>query len=115
MPRGAAAGERSGSRQKARQTEPLPRSKKLLGGFGPGCITRLTELAGLTDRPGADNPAVQLQALRELLDRGFDKPTQPVEDGAEMPRVIEFVWGPAHETIEAPRPGCPATAPRRIR
>jgi hypothetical protein len=24
-----------------------------------------------------------------------------------MPRVIEFVWGPAHETIEAPRPGCP--------
>jgi hypothetical protein len=34
--------------------------------------------------------------LRELLDRGFGKATQPVSGDADAPPLaIEFTWGPA--------------------
>src|SRR4051812_26990833 len=46
--------------------------------FGPAGIAKLAQMAGLTDGTPAEAEAVRLGALRELLDRGFGRPTQPL-------------------------------------
>jgi hypothetical protein len=72
--------------------------------YGPSCIAALAALAGLTSEPAAANEAVRVAAMKELLDRSYGKPTQPLAADTEMPAVIEFRWAPAEETIEKPRP-----------
>ena len=65
--------------------------QELARGYGPAGILKLAELAGLTDAPGAASEAAQIAALNALLDRGFGKPTQPIEDdGDTTPQVIHF-------------------------
>jgi hypothetical protein len=71
---------------------------------GPAAIAVLAQMAGLTDEPPAETEAVRLGALRELLDRGFGKPTLPLAgDESAAPVVIEFSWAPATPQPE-PRP-----------
>ena len=47
-------------------------------GYGPGAVAKLADMAGLTSAEPAQNEAVRLAAIREMLDRGFGKPTQQV-------------------------------------
>ncbi len=52
--------------------------RELAGQYGPAVITELARLA-----TGADSEQVRVSAGRELLDRGFGKPTQsrePIDD-----------------------------------
>ena len=59
---------------------------------GPQCVAILAELAGI-DGPGATNEAVRLGAARELLDRGFGKPTTVLAgDDAAGPMEVVFRW-----------------------
>ena len=77
--------------------------QELARGYGPAGILKLAELAGLTDAPGAASETARIAALNALLDRGYGRPTQPLESDEEVPHIIEFRWAKA-ETIETPRP-----------
>jgi hypothetical protein len=69
---------------------------------GPQCVAILAELAGIAG-PGAANEAVRLGAARELLDRGFGKPTTVFAgDAAAGPTVIEFRWADEVSTNTPP-------------
>jgi hypothetical protein len=69
---------------------------------GPRCIEILAEMAGI-DGPGAANEAVRLGAARELLDRGFGKPTTVLAaDPASAPTHISFSWAAATEPQATP-------------
>jgi len=64
--------------------------------FGRPAIQSLAELAGLTGSSPAINEAVRVAALRELLDRGYGKATQPLTgDGDGSPVHYTFEWAPA--------------------
>lgn len=69
---------------------------------GPGAIALLAEMAGLTSGIRAEPDAVRVTALRELLDRGFGKATQPVSGDPDGPPVtIQIITGvPDRETDE---------------
>jgi hypothetical protein len=63
---------------------------------GPAAIAALAEMAGLAPGTRAETDAGRVAALRELLDRGFGKATQPISGDADAaPVAIEFTWGPA--------------------
>ena len=63
--------------------------------YGPAAIALLAEMSGLVPGIRAEPDAVRVAALRELLDRGFGKATQPISGAAEGPPLaIEFT-GPA--------------------
>jgi len=59
--------------------------------FGPAGLEKLAELAGLIPGTPAENPAVQVAAIRELLDRGFGKPTLPVEEDGQRVTLLHLV------------------------
>jgi hypothetical protein len=64
--------------------------------YGPAAIALLAELSGLAPGTRAEPDAVRVAALRELLDRGFGKATQPLSGDADSPPLhIEFTWGDA--------------------
>jgi len=64
--------------------------------YGPAVITRLAELAALTPGTPADSHAVQVAAMKELLDRGYGRATQPIAgDTDAAPLQIDFRWAPA--------------------
>jgi hypothetical protein len=64
--------------------------------FGPAGIAKLAELSGLAPGAPAEAEAVRVAAIRELLDRGYGKATQPLSgDPDGPPLAIEFTWGPA--------------------
>ncbi len=64
--------------------------------FGPAAITRLAELAGLAPGERGEGQAVQVAALKELLDRGYGKATQPMSGDRDMsPVSYEFRWADA--------------------
>lgn len=54
--------------------------KELARTYGPAAIKKLAELAGLVKGvPPATTETAQTMANRDLLDRGYGKPTQGVE------------------------------------
>jgi len=63
---------------------------------GPAGIAKLAEMAGLTPGTPAEAEAVRVAAIKELLDRAYGRPTQPLSGDPDGPPVaIEFTWGPA--------------------
>ena len=46
--------------------------------YGPAAITRLAELCGLAPGTPAQAETTQVAALKELLDRGYGRATQPL-------------------------------------
>lgn len=65
---------------------------------GPAAIARLVTLGGLL--PGAmhkaESEAAQIAAIKELLDRGYGKATQPLSgDPDGPPLAIDFRWADA--------------------
>lgn len=54
--------------------------KTLAREYGPAAIKKLAELAGLVKgKPPATVETAQVMANRDLLDRGYGKPTQGIE------------------------------------
>lgn len=72
--------------------------------FGPAGITKLAEMAGLAPGTPAEAEAVRVAAIKELLDRGFGKATQPLSGDADAPLHVEFTWGPAIQSATEPEP-----------
>ena len=67
-------------------------------------IERLQYLAGIPPHPGAQSEAVQLMALRELLDRGYGRVPIVQEADADGKRVvIEYRWGDETPVVEVKR------------
>lgn len=63
---------------------------------GPAAIAALAEMAGLTPGVQAEAEAARIAAIREILDRGYGKATQPLSgDPDGPPLAIEFVWANA--------------------
>jgi hypothetical protein len=95
MPRG---GRREGAgRPVGSISKTTAEIKALAQKHGPQAIARLAELSGLiSGRPGADSEAAQIAALRELLDRGYGKATQPLSgDATGAPIAYSFRWADA--------------------
>jgi len=71
--------------------------------YGPAVITRLAELAALTPGTPADSHAVQVAAMKELLDRGFGRETQPIAGDADAaPLQVDFRWADATTSMPEP-------------
>lgn len=47
--------------------------------YGPAAIRKLARMAGLVGKKPAETEAVRVTAMRDLLDRGYGKPTQGIE------------------------------------
>jgi hypothetical protein len=66
--------------------------KEVAQRFGLDAIQRLADLAGL-GAPGAkaESETAQIVAIKELLDRGYGKATQPIsgEDGGAIQIIVE--------------------------
>jgi hypothetical protein len=63
--------------------------------FGPAVIQRLAQLSGVAPGGLADSHAVQVAAMRELLDRGWGKATQLIGSDTDRPLAIDFRWADA--------------------
>jgi hypothetical protein len=104
MPRG---GRREGAgRPVGSVSKTTAELKALAQQHGPAIITKLAELSGVIPGNAAESQAVQVQAMRELLDRGFGRSTQPLAGDTEGPPVsITFHWADAVPQPEpAPEP-----------
>ena len=89
--RRAGAGRRLGATNK--HTADI---KAIAQPYGPAAIALLAEMSGLAPGVRAEPDAVRIAAIKELLDRGFGKATQPLSgDPDGPPLAIEFTWGPA--------------------
>jgi len=78
--------------------------------YGPAAITRLAELCGLAPGIPAEAEATQVAALKELLDRGYGRATQPLAGDADAaPLAIDFRWADATpQPAPEPEPVCDA-------
>lgn len=95
MPRG---GRREGAgRPVGSISKTTAEIKALAQQHGPQAIARLAQLSGLiSGRPGADSEAAQIAAIKELLDRGYGKSTQPLAgDSSAGPMHVTFTWADA--------------------
>ena len=64
--------------------------KELARAYGPRAIAELARLAGLTKEAGSENEATRVTAIKELIDRGYGRPTQPISgDDSEPPVQLE--------------------------
>jgi hypothetical protein len=93
---GSKPGERRGGRGAGTPNKSTAEIKALAQVHGPAAIARLALLSGLTDQPGSDSEATQLGAMKELLDRGYGRATQPISGSPddEMPQLsmkVRFV------------------------
>jgi hypothetical protein len=75
MPRSRTSGQGRPRGVPNRSTAEL---KQLALAYGKPALARLALLAGLTKEPGSESEAVQLGAMRELLDRGYGRPAQTI-------------------------------------
>ena len=87
---------KTGGRQKGAANKVTRDVKAAARDYAPQALETLIELLGRKD-----NPASQLGAARELLDRGYGKPTQPVSGDDDMPPIratlkVSFV-GPTQD------------------
>jgi hypothetical protein len=98
MPRGGSApGERRGGRQLGTPNKNTAQIKAVASKYGPAIIDKLAEMAGVIPSSiPAESETARIAAMRELLDRGYGKATQPLSGDAEGPPLaIEFTWAPA--------------------
>jgi hypothetical protein len=68
--------------------------------YGPAGITKLAEMAGLEPGVPAEAEAVRVAAIKELLDRGYGRATQPLSgDNSGGPLAIDFRWADSVPTV----------------
>src|SRR3954447_22241066 len=114
MPRGCRPGERRGGRVAGTPNRNTAEIKEIAQQYGPAAVAALAQLAGLTKgRPGAESEAARIAAMKEILDRGYGRPTQHVGGDAEAgPLRVDFRWAdppqpsPEPEAAEAAAAGC---------
>lgn len=89
---------RGGKREGAGRKEGVPNKataevKALAAKYGPDAIKQLAKLAGiLRGETAAESEAARVAALKEILDRAYGKPTQPIAGDDDNPlRVINEV------------------------
>ena len=84
-PRPANSGRRKGVPNKA-----TIEIKELARAYGPTAIAELARLAGLTNQPGSENEGTRVAAIKELIDRGYGKATQPISgaDGGPLSLIV---------------------------
>lgn len=61
--------------------------KELARAYGPKAIAELARLAGLTNAAGSENETTRVAAIKELIDRGYGRPTQPISGDDDEPPV----------------------------
>lgn len=68
--------------------------------YGPSAVAELARIAGLTAQPGSDNEGTRVAAIKELIDRGYGKASQPLtgEDGGPIQLMV--VTGVPHAQEE---------------
>jgi hypothetical protein len=88
MSRGSAPGERRGGRQKGTPNRATAEIKKIAGKHSKEAVEILIGIARQSE-----SDAARVAAVKEILDRGHGKPTQPVsgDDTAPPIRMIERV------------------------
>jgi hypothetical protein len=88
--KGSAPGERRGGRQKGTPNKATVEIKELARAYGPTAIAELARLAGLTNQPGSENEGTRVSAIKELIDRGYGKATQPISgaDGGPLSLIV---------------------------
>ena len=87
MRRGSAPGERRGGRQKGTPNKTTGEIREVARRYGPAVIERLAKMSGIIPGTPADSYAVQVAAMKELLDRGYGRATLPTvsdEDGTTI-------------------------------
>jgi hypothetical protein len=91
-----AKGAKFGGRVAGTPNKATAEVKALAREYGPVAIERLAELAGLWDGiPPAANAHGQIAALRELLDRNYGRPVQPLSwDPDEPIQVVINIYTP---------------------
>jgi hypothetical protein len=73
--------------------------------FGPAAIAKLAEMAGLAPGVPAEAEATRVAAIKELLDRGYGRATQPLAgDSTAAPLAVEFSWADATPAQSTPEP-----------
>lgn len=81
-PRPANSGRRKGIPNKA-----TIEIKALARQYGPEAVAELARIAGLTKQPGSENEATRVAAIKELIDRGYGKATQPISGDDTKPPI----------------------------
>jgi hypothetical protein len=96
MPRHATSTSGQG-RPKGSLNKTTREIKALARAFGPPAINRLAQLSGLlAGAPAAESEGAQIAAIKELLDRGYGKATQPLSgDPDGPPLAVDFRWADA--------------------
>jgi hypothetical protein len=94
---------RRGGRQKGTPNKATADIKALAQPYGASAIAALAQLAGLiAGMPAAESEATRVAAIKELLDRGFGRATQPVVGDTETgPIHYHFTWAAASESNES--------------
>jgi len=96
MPRHATSTSGQG-RPKGAVNKTTKEIKALAREFGPPAISKLAQLSGLlAGTPAAESEGAQIAAIKELLDRGYGKATQPLSgDPDGPPLAVDFRWADA--------------------
>jgi hypothetical protein len=71
---------------------------------GTAAIRLLAQMSGLLpDKPAAEAETARIAAIKELLDRGYGKATQPLSGDADGPPLqVDFRWADATpQVVEA--------------
>jgi hypothetical protein len=83
---------KTGGRQKGTPNKGTAEIKALARQYGEAAVRKLAEKAGLVpNKVPADTDAAQIAAIKELLDRGYGKATQPIsgdDDAAPLGFLI---------------------------
>jgi hypothetical protein len=59
----------------------------------------LAEMAGIVPGKMAASEVTRVAAIRELLDRGYGKATQPIAGDTGQPLRIDFRWADAKDNL----------------
>src|SRR5262245_54757668 len=84
MPRGSKPGERRGGRQKGTPNKATAEVKVLAQKYAPAATEELGRLS-----TEADNEATRVAASKEILDRAYGKPMQPVAATVRDARKVD--------------------------
>ncbi len=80
---GAKAGERRGGRQKGTPNKVTAELRLVAAEHGPAAIKELVAI-GLDPETKSKSEATRIAAIRELLDRGYGKPSQALEHSGSI-------------------------------
>jgi hypothetical protein len=82
---------KTGGRKLGTPSKPTADIKRLSQGYGAELIETLMKIAR-----SAESDAARVAAIKEVLDRGYGKATQPIagdEDGAPIKQAVYIVTG----------------------